>query len=304
MNSLPIIDLHSHSQKSDGRESVRQVFETAVRSGVSVLALTDHDTTSGWAEAYEIAAELGIGFVPGIEVTTRAEVRNARGEPIHLSTHMLAYLPDGDDLALQTALKISIESRVIRLREITERIAADYDVRWSDVIEGLPEGATMGRPAVADALIAKGHFADRTEVFEKIFYKGNPYYVPTSGVPDTLDAIKLIRQAGGVPVIAHPLARGKGPAEGQPMPIEHFEQMIAAGLGGFEVMHRDVPEHARVWLRGLAEKHDLIITGSSDYHGEHGKPNRLGENSTSVAMLERILAQAKGAQAFLPKPLN
>ena len=304
MKSLPIIDLHSHSTKSDGRETVRQVFETAARAGVDVLALTDHDTTSGWAEAYELAEELSIGFVPGIEVTTRAAAINSRGERIHISTHMLAYLPDPNDLALRTALKISIESRVIRLREITERISVDYAVQWDDVVEGLPEGATMGRPALADALIAKGIFADRTEVFEKIFYKGNPYYVPTSGVPETLDAIRLIRQSGGVPVIAHPLARGKGPAEGQPMPIEHFEEMISAGLAGFEIMHRDVPQHAKDWLQGLAEDHDLIVTGSSDYHGEHGKPNRLGENSTSVEMLNRIMEQAKGATAFLPKPLN
>ena len=88
------------------------------------------------------------------------------------------------------------------------------------------------------------------------------------------------------------------------MPIEHFEEMISAGLAGFEIMHRDVPQHAKDWLQGLADDRDLIVTGSSDYHGEHGKPNRLGENSTSVEMLNRIMEQAKGATAFLPKPLN
>ncbi|MDE2386277.1 MAG: PHP domain-containing protein [Actinomycetales bacterium] len=304
MDSLPIIDLHSHSQKSDGRESVRQVFETAVRSEVSVLALTDHDTTSGWAEAYELAAELELGFVPGIEVTTRANVLGRDGHRHRFGVHMLAYLPNPQDTALLGALTTSVESRVGRLREIVDKIAKDYDLAWEDVEAELSEGATAGRPAVADALITRGHFTNRGEVFEKVFFHGGPYYVPNTGVPETIEAIELIRGAGGVPVIAHPLARGKGPAKGEPMPIDHFEQMIEAGLAGFEVMHRDVPEHARVWLRGLAEKHDLIITGSSDYHGEHGKPNRLGENSTSVEMLERILEQAKGAQAFLPKPLK
>jgi predicted metal-dependent phosphoesterase TrpH len=304
MDSVPVIDLHSHSQKSDGRESVREVFETAVRAGLSVLALTDHDTTAGWDEAYDLSAELGIGFVPGIEVTTRANVVGADGHRHRFGVHMLAYLPNPQDTALLGALTTSVESRFGRLREIVEKIAQDYSLDWQDVQAELADGATAGRPAVADALITRGHFTNRGEVFEKLFFQGSPYYVPNTGVPETIEAIELIRGAGGVPVIAHPLARGKGPAEGEPMPTAHFEQMIEAGLAGFEVMHRDVPEHARAWLLSLAEKRDLIITGSSDYHGEHGKPNRLGENATSVAMLERILEQAKGAQAYLPKPLN
>ena len=300
MKTPPVIDLHSHSTKSDGRESVRQVFETAARTGVDILALTDHDTTSGWAEAEACARELGIGFVPGIEVTTRANVEGRDGRRHRFGVHMLAYLPNPEDTALMGALTTSVESREGRLQEIVARIAKDFELTWDDVLAELSDGATMGRPAVADALITRGHFNNRGEVFEQVFFHGGPYYVPNTGVPETIEAIELIRGAGGVPVIAHPLARGKGPAEGEPMPEQHFADMIAAGLGGFEVMHRDVPDHARDWLLGLAEKHDLIVTGSSDYHGETGKPNRLGENSTSLEMFERILAQATGAKAFLP----
>ena len=109
----------------------------------------------------------------------------------------------------------------------------------------------------------------------------------------------MIRRAGGVPIIAHPLGRGKGPEVGQPMPREHFEEMIAAGLAGFEVDHRDVPPHAQKWLREMAAEFDLVITGSSDYHGVDGKQNRLGENTTSPEMLERIIAQATGTAAVL-----
>jgi hypothetical protein len=95
------------------------------------------------------------------------------------------------------------------------------------------------------------------------------------------------------------MSRGKGPAEGQPMPRAHFEEMIAAGLGGFEINHRDVPTHAQKWLGQLAEEFDLIVTGSSDYHGLEGKQNRLGENTTSKEMLNRIIAQATGTRAQL-----
>ena len=300
MNSAPLIDLHSHSNKSDGRESVREVFESAHRSGVDILALTDHDTTSGWHEADSIARELGIGFVPGIEVTTRANVLGLDGRRHRFGVHMLAYLPDPNDVALAGALVTSVESRQGRLREIVAKIAVDYELTWADVEAELVGGATMGRPAVADALVTRGHFTNRGEVFDQLFFQGSPYYVPNTGVPETIEAIELIRGAGGVPIIAHPLSRGKGPAEGEPMPVAHFEEMIEAGLAGFEVMHRDVPRHSREWLLSMATKHDLIVTGSSDYHGETGKPNRLGENSTEPEMFARILAQASGVEPYLP----
>ncbi len=290
------IDLHTHSTHSDGRDSVASIFDTAADAGLAWIALTDHDSTAGWAEAVEASARTGVGFVPGIEVTTRARVVGADGETYRFGVHMLAYLPDPNNQALAGALKTSVESREHRLREIVSRISQDFDVTWQDVLDQLSDGATMGRPALADALIAKGHFTQRGDVFDNLFYRGSKYHVPNTGVPETIEAIELIREAGGVPVIAHPLSRGKGPGPDDPMPLRHFEEMIEAGLAGFECHHRDVPEHARQWLLGLAEKHDLIVTGSSDYHGETGKPNRLGEKTTSPEMFERILAQATGSK--------
>jgi predicted metal-dependent phosphoesterase TrpH len=145
-------------------------------------------------------------------------------------------------------------------------------------------------------MVSRGHFASTADVFDNLWGPGSPFYVPNKDVVDTIDAIRLVVAAGGVPIIAHPLSRGKGPEVGQPMPVAHFEEMIAAGLAGFEVDHRDVPAHAQQWLREMAAKHDLIVTGSSDYHGDR-KPNIIGENSTSKEMLERILAQATGTKA-------
>ncbi len=294
------IDLHAHSNCSDGKESVEEVFRQAKLAGVDVLALTDHDTTHGWPQAEAAAKAEGIGFVPGIEVTTRAHVYAPDGELHKFGVHMLAYLPDPNHEELQQVLSESVTSREIRLREIVERIGADYDLDWSDVEMFIEQGATFGRPAVADAMVHRGHFENRDQVFAEVWPNGvNRYYVPNRGVPDTVESIHLIRRAGGVPIIAHPMSRGKGPAEGQPMPRAHFEEMIAAGLGGFEIDHRDVPTHAQKWLRQLAEEFDLIVTGSSDYHGLEGKQNRLGENTTSKEMLNRIIAQATGTKAQL-----
>ena len=276
------IDLHAHSTHSDGREDVRAIFASAQAAGVDVLALTDHDSTAGWAEAAEVATELGMGFVPGIEVTTMAQGKN---KPF--SVHMLAYLPDPNNAALQSVLRHTVVAREQRLRDITELVSPVWSITWDDVMAQLREGATMGRPAVADALVAAGHFANRGEVFEQVLFDGSEFYVSNESAPDVLDAIELIRNAGGVPVIAHPLGRSDG---NHALPEAHFRAMIEAGLAGFEVYHRDVPQFARDWLLGLAE-FDLVVTGSSDYHGLTGKENRLGENLTEPEMLERITAQ-------------
>ncbi len=288
------IDLHAHSTCSDGKESVSTVFAEAKLAGIDVLALTDHDTTHGWAEAAVAAKNEGIGFVPGIEVSTRVHLPDTS-----FGMHMLAYLPDPNHEALRYALEETVLSREKRLQSIVELVAADYNIEWQDVLEELEEGATPGRPAVADALIKKGHFAHRNEVFEEIWVKTKKYSVPNRGVPDTMEAIDLIRAAGGVPILAHPLSRGKRPPKEFGFPLAHYEAMIERGIAGFEAYHYDVEEDARDWLIALARKHDLIITGSSDYHGKTGKTARLGDNTTSEEMFQRILEQGTGTKALL-----
>ena len=288
------IDLHSHSTCSDGKESVSTVFAEAKLAGLDVLALTDHDTTHGWAEAEAAAKREGIGFVPGIEVSTRVHLPETS-----FGMHMLAYLPDPNNAALKYALEETVISRNARLQTIVELVAQDYDIDWQDVLDQLEDGATPGRPAVADALINKGHFEHRNDVFEEIWGKSKKYSVPNKGVPDTMDAIDLILGAGGVPILAHPLSRGKRPPKELGFPLAHYEAMIERGIAGFEAYHYDVEDDARDWLIALAKKHDLIITGSSDYHGKTGKTARLGDNTTSEEMFQRILAQGTGTKAFL-----
>jgi predicted metal-dependent phosphoesterase TrpH len=292
-----IIDLHAHSTRSDGKESPTEVFEQAALAGVNILALTDHDTVSGWAEASAAARRLGLGFVPGIEVTTRAMVKR-RDREHFISVHLLAYLPDPNHAALASVLGDSVATRETRAKAMVDLLANDFDITWDLVLEQLTEGATIGRPALADALVQLGVVSHRSEAFESILSKDGGYYIPAE-TADVFDAINLIREAGGVPVIAHPLGGAPDNLNRGDLPQEHFEKLIAGGLAGFEVFHREVPQVAREWLLGLADKHDLIVTGSSDYHGEHGKPNRLGENSTSPEMLQRIIEMASGVEAQL-----
>lgn len=291
------IDLHTHSTKSDGLDSPSVLMQNAAKAGIDVIALTDHDTVKGWDEARSKAVELGIGFVPGIEVTSVSDVERF-GKTIRISVHLLAYLPDPNHQALEIVLGDTVATREARGRAIVDRLAEEIPITWEMVMEHLEKGATIGRPAIADTLASMGLVGDRSAAFDYYLSTDGPFYVSHSTV-STLEAIGLIREAGGVPVIAHPL-KGVGPdTDPEDLPMAHFEEMIATGLQGVEVYHRDVPETARKWLLELAAKHNLVVTGSSDYHGELGKPNQLGENTTSKEMLDRILELGTGTKASL-----
>ena len=291
------IDLHTHSTRSDGLDSPTDLIVNAKKAGLDVIALTDHDTVSGWDEARGKAFELGLGFVPGIEVTSVSDIERF-GRTVRISVHLLAYLPDPDHKALEIVLDDTVATREARGRAIVEKLAEQIPITWDMVLDHLDKGATIGRPAIADTLVTMGLVPDRSAAFDYYLSTDGPFYVSHSTV-STLEAIGLIRQAGGVPVIAHPL-KGVGPdTDPEDLPMAHFEEMIAAGLQGVEVYHRDVPETARAWLLELAAKHDLVVTGSSDYHGVSGKPNQLGENTTSQQMLDRIVALGTGTKPSL-----
>jgi predicted metal-dependent phosphoesterase TrpH len=291
------IDLHTHSTRSDGLDTPSQLVTNAAKAGINVLALTDHDTVSGWDEARSKAQELGLGFVPGIEVTSVSDIERF-GRTIRISVHLLAYLPDPNHEALALVLGDTVATREARARAIVDKLAKEMPITWDMVLDHLDKGATIGRPAIADTLVTMKKVSDRSEAFDYYLATDGPFYVSHSTV-STVEAIDLIGKAGGVSVIAHPL-KGVGPdTSPEDLPLDHFEQMIQRGLSGIEVYHRDVPEAARSWLLGLATKHDLIVTGSSDYHGVAGKPNQLGENTTAQEMLDRILKLGSGTKASL-----
>ncbi len=276
-------DLHLHSVHSDGTESPAQVMAAAHSHGLRTAALTDHDTTSGWAEAAEAAASLGMTFLPGMELSARHEWR---------SVHVLAYLIDPDDPDLRAMTDRIRSSRLDRARLMADRLSRDYDLVWDDIVAQTTDGATVGRPHIADALIARGLVRDRAEAFSSILNPGGDYYVALYA-PDPVTAVELVAGAGGVPVIAHPAGR----AGLLPSPL--MERMLRAGLAGFELGHRENVGSGIRTLRALCEERDLIVTGSSDYHGL-GKPNQPGENTTDDAMVARIIERATGSAPVYP----
>ena len=274
------IDLHTHSAASDGTEAPAVVVRRAAEAGLTTVALTDHDTTLGWAEASDAARLLGIRLVPGIEVSC-----SRRGKSIHL----LAYLPDPDHPELAAELARARVSRATRLDRMVALMAADgIPVTLESVRAEVEEGATAGRPHIADALVTAGVIEHRDEAFARWLGNDSRYYV-SHYAPDPVRAVGLVRAAGGVPVIAHPWSGTRGRVVGDAL----VEELADAGLAGLEVNHRDHDEDAVRHLSALAGSLGLLVTGSSDYHGE-GKLNRLGEHTTDPAVLEAIEAMASG----------
>ncbi|GAA3282252.1 PHP domain-containing protein [Paenarthrobacter aurescens] len=275
------IDLHAHSNVSDGTETPSGVIISAVSAGLDAVALTDHDSTDGWESAAAAAREHGIAFVPGMEISCRTE----QG----ISVHLLSYLHDPSHAGLLEEITKSKDARLTRAEHMVTLLSEDYPLTWDDVIHHVAPGATVGRPHIADALVAAGVVADRTEAFTSILTSHSRYFVQHYA-PNPAVAVELVRAAGGVPVFAHPVASSRGRIVGE----STYRDMIDAGLLGLEVDHRDNPEEGRIFLRGLAAEHGLLMTGSSDYHGA-GKPNLLGENTTSPEVLLRIEELATGS---------
>ncbi|MEV4774252.1 PHP domain-containing protein [Microbacterium sp. LWH12-1.2] len=273
-------DLHLHSNHSDGTEAPAEVMRQAHAYGVRTAALTDHDRTTGWDEAATAAGELNMTFIPGMELSAKHEWR---------SVHVLGYLFDPDDAALRVETDRIRGDRIGRAERIVRNISRDYDLHWDDVLAQTMLDATVGRPHIADALVARGIVRDRTEAFDGILHPREGYYEPHYA-PDPLTAVRLITEAGGVAIIAHPVTSGRD----RMMPVPFIEKLIAAGLGGFEIDHRENTAAGKKMLHEIAAKHDLIITGSSDYHGT-GKPNRPGENTTSEDMVARLIDRATGS---------
>lgn len=271
-----MIDLHAHSSASDGTQSPAEVVASASAAGLDVVALTDHDTTSGWEEAVAASMSTGTALVRGTEISCHSG---------GVSVHLLSYLHDPSAPGLRAELGRSRGSRLQRARMMVDRIGADHPLTWDDVLEQVDGEATVGRPHLADALVAKGLAHDRGHAFATVLSTRSPYFVGHAA-PDAVEAVRLVREAGGVPVFAHPRAVLRG----RVVPDVVVEELAAAGLVGLEAHHRDHDATAVRELEDLAAALGLLVTGSSDYHGA-GKENRLGERTTSAAALEVIEGQ-------------
>lgn len=275
------IDLHAHSRASDGTQTPTELVHAAREAGLDVLALTDHDTSEGWAEAADAASEVGVALVRGMEISTRHNDR---------SVHLLAYLPDPTHRPLVEHLARILDGRNERVPRILAALRRNVgidDVTEHDVRRLAGDTAATGRPHVADALVAAGHATDRGDAFDRLLSPGRPGYVERYAA-DLAEMVRVVREAGGVPVLAHPWGRHERSA----LPPEDIAALVEVGLVGLEVDHQDHDDDARRDLRGLAADLDLVVTGSSDHHGLGKSDHDLGCNTTAPDQFERLLATA------------
>ncbi|OUS93770.1 PHP domain-containing protein [Rhodococcus sp. NCIMB 12038] len=279
-----LIDLHTHSTASDGTDSPADLVRAAGAAGLDIVAITDHDTTAGWAEAVA-ALPAGLALVRGIEMS--CEGRGEDGRPV--AVHLLAYLFDPAHAAFARERERLRNERIVRIRAMAELMMEDG--LPIDADEVLAEaGPAAGRPHLARALMRAGVVGSVGEAFVDLLAPRGRYFVDKSDTP--LDeAVQLVAEAGGVSVLAHGRARTRG----RLLSLDHVRDLAGAGLHGLEVHHPDhSPEDARV-LHALADERGLVVTGSSDYHGTN-KAIRLGEFTTTADEFDTLVSKASGVQ--------
>lgn len=262
----------------------------AKNQGLDVVALTDHDTTAGWAEAQLACSDLGMTFVPGVEMSA-----SLHGHSIHV----LGYLVDPTNPYFAEECSKTRDDRVFRFEAMVERIHDDHGGMTVEFAYSFHrEGATLGRPTIARALVDLGIVASVDEAFSSILAPDNKEYYVGHYAPTVATAVDAITRAGGVAVLAHPWTATRaslgGFAERGLDPVEYLQSLVEVGLAGLEVHHSENTPHGREELLRLAAEFDLIVTGSSDYHGPGMKPILPGAHTTSLENFERIVARGTG----------
>lgn len=276
------IDLHTHSDRSDGTIPPREVVRAAAEAGLDVVALTDHDTAVGWDEAAAAAEHSGVTLVRGMEISCKHAGRGL---------HLLAYLPDPGHEELQAELRLILEGRDQRTPRICAQLrAVGIDLDERQVAAHAVGAAAVGRPHVADALVSLGVVRNRDEAFERYLSPGRPGYV-SRYAPDVTRMLGIVKDAGGVSVIAHPWGRTDTSAVRE----EGLAALKELGLAGLEVDHQDHSPARRAELRAIARDLDLLVTGSSDFHGAGKVDHDLGCNTTEPEQFERLVELAAEA---------
>ncbi|MER6524828.1 PHP domain-containing protein [Streptomyces sp. NPDC001508] len=274
------IDLHCHSTASDGTDTPAELVRNAAAAGLDVVALTDHDTTRGHAEAVA-ALPSGLTLVTGAELSCRID---------GISLHLLAYLFDPEEPALLAERELVRDDRVPRAQGMIAKLnGLGVPVTWEQVKRIAGDGS-VGRPHVASALVELGVVPTVGDAFTEDWLADGGRAFVAKHETDPFEAIRLVKAAGGVTVFAHPAAVKRG----RTVPESAIAEMAAAGLDGIEVDHMDHDAQARTRLRGLAKDLGLLVTGSSDYHGGR-KPVALGEYTTDPEVYGEITRRATGA---------
>lgn len=272
------IDLHTHSNRSDGTDSPAELVANAIAAGLDVVALTDHDSTAGWGEAEQAASDSGrIELVRGIEISTRLDGK---------SIHLLGYEFDPTNGPLLAELDRILSGREHRLPHVIAKLNDEgIDITADEVRAKAQNAMASGRPHIADVLVDKQVVKDRGEAFDRLLMPGRPGFVEkyAAALPN---AIELVKAAGGKAVIAHPWSRGSS----RVLTPGRIAELSDLGLDGIEVEHNDHSHEMRARLDKIAGDLDLVRTGSSDYHGSGKGPEfSLGCHTTSRDQLERLL---------------
>ncbi|MEU6478288.1 PHP domain-containing protein [Streptomyces sp. NPDC047017] len=274
------IDLHTHSTASDGTDTPAELVRNAAAAGLDVVALTDHDTTRGHAEALA-ALPAGLTLVTGAELSCRVD---------GISMHMLAYLFDPEEPALLAERELVRDDRVPRAKGMIAKLnELGVPVTWEQVARIAGDGS-VGRPHVATALVELGVVATVGDAFTDQWLADRGRAWVGKHETDPFEAIRLVKGAGGVCVLAHPAAAKRG----RTVPESRIAELAAAGLDGIEADHMDHDPDTRTRLRGLAKDLGLLVTGSSDYHGSR-KTVPLGEFTTHPDVYGEITRRATGA---------
>jgi predicted metal-dependent phosphoesterase TrpH len=273
------VDLHSHTTASDGALTPRELVRKAARHGVRVLAVTDHDTTDGLADALDEAAALSITIVPGLEINCDVE-----GAEIHV----LGYYPDYEAAWFQDFLRDQREERVARIHRIAARLAElGLPIDPAEVFALVKEGSP-GRPHVAQVMVGRGYVRSVREAFDRYLHSGGPASAPRRRLTP-VEAVQVIRRARGVPVFAHPGLAGRDDA---------IPELVTAGLLGIEARYA---EHSAAQTSGyleLCRRYGLIATGGSDYHGAHtGRTNPPGTPAVPMVVWHELRERADALKA-------
>jgi 3',5'-nucleoside bisphosphate phosphatase len=268
------VDLHLHTTASDGLRSVDDLVREAADVGLSVMAITDHDTMASVPRAWALCAQAGLTLVPGIEITAMEAGRDI---------HVLGYFLDAAHDGLQRFLARQRQNRVDRVHAISDRLAAagaPIDIQPLVADADRHDGRSIGRPQVARALVAAGHASSTNDAFERWLSRGRPAFVPRAGATPE-QVIGVIHEAGGLASIAHP-------------GIAHVDDRIRglkdAGLDALEAYHSDHDDAARDRYLALARELDLLVTGGSDYHGDPAHGLNPGDVTLPAHEWERLSA--------------
>ncbi|MER5732650.1 PHP domain-containing protein [Streptomyces sp. NPDC002138] len=274
------IDLHAHSTASDGTDTPAELVRNAAAAGLDVVALTDHDTVGGYAEAIA-AVPRGLTLVTGAELSCRLD---------GIGMHMLAYLFDPAEPELSRERELVRDDRVPRARTMVGKLQdLGVPVTWEQVARIAGDGS-VGRPHIATAMVEAGVVPTVSDAFTTQWLADGGRAYAGKHELDPFEAIRLVKAAGGVTVFAHPLALKRGRC----VPESAIAELAAAGLDGVEVDHMDHDPATRARLRGLAGELGLLTTGSSDYHGSR-KTCGLGECTTDPEIYGEITRRATGA---------